>query len=214
MLGLHYYSNYACVRLATIYEEDDDVYRIDQIKEFEEVSPTQLEWISYVLDQGSLTNELTHSLIRHWLLNLKLTQTLNSAENTEIRNWRTAVYRALAQGGSNREVMPLFSIYEYIQIWSVSVHFSSSQQVPHIVNVFLYFWCAEEDESQIFVKFFKFHKCYDLIPTSAKLVVFETQLLVKKAFFALVYNGKRPFLNFSLNEEHKKAIVLRLSIIK
>lgn len=46
-----------------------------------------------------------------------------------------------------------------------------------------------EDESQIFVKFFKFHKCYDLIPTSAKLVVFDTQLLVKKAFFALVYNG-------------------------
>ncbi|XP_021922600.1 5'-AMP-activated protein kinase subunit gamma-2 isoform X3 [Zootermopsis nevadensis] len=48
-----------------------------------------------------------------------------------------------------------------------------------------------EDESQIFVKFFKFHKCYDLIPTSAKLVVFDTQLLVKKAFFALVYNGVR-----------------------
>ncbi|XP_051165788.1 5'-AMP-activated protein kinase subunit gamma-2 isoform X2 [Leptopilina boulardi] len=49
----------------------------------------------------------------------------------------------------------------------------------------------EEDETQIFVKFFKFHKCYDLIPTSAKLVVFDTHLLVKKAFFALVYNGVR-----------------------
>lgn len=45
--------------------------------------------------------------------------------------------------------------------------------------------------SRILVKFFKFHKCYDLIPTSAKLVVFDTQLLVKKAFFALVYNGIR-----------------------
>ena len=50
---------------------------------------------------------------------------------------------------------------------------------------------VENDESQIFVKFFGFHKCYDLIPTSAKLVVFDTQLLVKKAFFALVYNGVR-----------------------
>jgi len=50
---------------------------------------------------------------------------------------------------------------------------------------------SEKDESQIFVKFFKFHKSYDLIPTSAKLVVFDTQLLVKKAFFALVYNGVR-----------------------
>ncbi|XP_073977169.1 SNF4/AMP-activated protein kinase gamma subunit isoform X3 [Rhodnius prolixus] len=49
----------------------------------------------------------------------------------------------------------------------------------------------EEDESQIYVKFFKFHRCYGLIPTSAKLVVFDTQLLVKKAFFALVYNGVR-----------------------
>ncbi|KMZ02241.1 uncharacterized protein LOC6727226 isoform X2 [Drosophila simulans] len=49
----------------------------------------------------------------------------------------------------------------------------------------------EEDDSQIFVKFFRFHKCYDLIPTSAKLVVFDTQLLVKKAFYALVYNGVR-----------------------
>merc|ERR1719232_1630006 len=49
----------------------------------------------------------------------------------------------------------------------------------------------EEDERQVFVKFFKFHRSYDLIPTSAKLVVFDTQLLVKKAFFALVYNGVR-----------------------
>merc|ERR1719411_1558754 len=46
-------------------------------------------------------------------------------------------------------------------------------------------------DDQIFVRFFHFHKCYDLIPTSAKLVVFDTQLLVKKAFFALVYNGVR-----------------------
>ena len=50
---------------------------------------------------------------------------------------------------------------------------------------------VEEDERQVFVKFFKFHRSYDLIPTSAKLVVFDTQLLVKKAFFALVYNGVR-----------------------
>ena len=50
---------------------------------------------------------------------------------------------------------------------------------------------AESDEGQIFIKFFRYHKCYDLIPTSAKLVVFDTQLLVKKAFFALVYNGVR-----------------------
>ncbi|XP_053206280.1 5'-AMP-activated protein kinase subunit gamma-1-like isoform X2 [Panonychus citri] len=49
----------------------------------------------------------------------------------------------------------------------------------------------EGDESQTYVKFFKFYRCYDLIPISAKLVVFDTQLLVKKAFFALVSNGVR-----------------------
>uniref|UniRef100_A0A3B4A528 CBS domain-containing protein n=1 Tax=Periophthalmus magnuspinnatus TaxID=409849 RepID=A0A3B4A528_9GOBI len=35
------------------------------------------------------------------------------------------------------------------------------------------------------------HKCYDIVPTSSKLVVFDTALQVKKAFFALVANGVR-----------------------
>ena len=56
---------------------------------------------------------------------------------------------------------------------------------------YLFFSFSEQDETQIFAKFFHYHTCYDLIPTSAKLVVFDTQLLVKKAFFALVYNGVR-----------------------
>uniref|UniRef100_A0AAR2IGS4 5'-AMP-activated protein kinase subunit gamma-1 n=1 Tax=Pygocentrus nattereri TaxID=42514 RepID=A0AAR2IGS4_PYGNA len=37
----------------------------------------------------------------------------------------------------------------------------------------------------------KAHRCYDLVPTSSKLVVFDTSLQVKKAFFALVSNGVR-----------------------
>merc|ERR1719229_1395593 len=35
------------------------------------------------------------------------------------------------------------------------------------------------------------HTCYDLIPTSSKLVVFDTALIVRRAFFGLVYNGVR-----------------------
>lgn len=54
-----------------------------------------------------------------------------------------------------------------------------------------FFFVPETDETKIFANFFQYHKCYDLIPISAKLVVFDTQLLVKKAFFALVYNGVR-----------------------
>jgi len=61
-------------------------------------------------------------------------------------------------------------------------------ELEHFLQIIL---IPEEDERQVFVKFFKFHRSYDLIPTSAKLVVFDTELLVKKAFFALVYNGVR-----------------------
>ncbi|XP_076341240.1 5'-AMP-activated protein kinase subunit gamma-1-like isoform X1 [Tachypleus tridentatus] len=48
-----------------------------------------------------------------------------------------------------------------------------------------------EDEELIVYKFFQHFCCYDVIPISAKLVVFDTQLPVKKAFFALVQNGVR-----------------------
>uniref|UniRef100_A0A673U6X8 Protein kinase AMP-activated non-catalytic subunit gamma 2 n=1 Tax=Suricata suricatta TaxID=37032 RepID=A0A673U6X8_SURSU len=41
------------------------------------------------------------------------------------------------------------------------------------------------------MRFMKSHKCYDIVPTSSKLVVFDTTLQVKKAFFALVANGVR-----------------------
>ena len=48
-------------------------------------------------------------------------------------------------------------------------------------------------EHLVFVKFFKHYRCYDLIPVSAKLIVLDTQLIVKKAFHALVSNGQsRP----------------------
>jgi len=44
-------------------------------------------------------------------------------------------------------------------------------------NDFLpFFIFAGSDKDAIFVKFFGFHQCYDLIPTSAKLVVFDTQV--------------------------------------
>ncbi|WAQ94582.1 AAKG2-like protein [Mya arenaria] len=49
----------------------------------------------------------------------------------------------------------------------------------------------DENEDTVFAKFMRAHKCYDIIPTSAKLVIFDTQLNVKKAFFALVYNGTK-----------------------
>uniref|UniRef100_A0A8C4RA41 Protein kinase, AMP-activated, gamma 1 non-catalytic subunit n=1 Tax=Eptatretus burgeri TaxID=7764 RepID=A0A8C4RA41_EPTBU len=47
------------------------------------------------------------------------------------------------------------------------------------------------DENTTYTRFMKNHCCYDIIPTSSKLVVFDITLQVKKAFFALVANGVR-----------------------
>ncbi|XP_074551232.1 5'-AMP-activated protein kinase subunit gamma-3b [Halichoeres trimaculatus] len=60
--------------------------------------------------------------------------------------------------------------------YSAHVHASPSMGDP---DVFIY------------MNFMKSHCCYDAIPTSSKLVIFDTTLQVKKAFFALVANGVR-----------------------
>ncbi|CAF1371823.1 unnamed protein product [Adineta steineri] len=46
-------------------------------------------------------------------------------------------------------------------------------------------------DDEIYTHFMKTHSCYDIMPKSSKLVIFDTQLAVKKAFYALVYNGVR-----------------------
>ncbi|KAL4624618.1 5'-AMP-activated protein kinase subunit gamma-2 isoform X1 [Arapaima gigas] len=68
---------------------------------------------------------------------------------------------------------------------------------------------ADELQSDIYTKFMKSHKCYDIIPTSSKLVVFDTTLQVKKAFFALVANGVRAA---PLWETKKQSFVGMLTI--
>jgi 5'-AMP-activated protein kinase regulatory gamma subunit len=47
------------------------------------------------------------------------------------------------------------------------------------------------DENDVFPTFMKVHKVYDIMPSNSKLVTFDTELLVRKAFFALVYNSVR-----------------------
>uniref|UniRef100_A0A8C7IJV7 Protein kinase AMP-activated non-catalytic subunit gamma 2 n=1 Tax=Oncorhynchus kisutch TaxID=8019 RepID=A0A8C7IJV7_ONCKI len=59
------------------------------------------------------------------------------------------------------------------------------------------------------MRFMKSHKCYDIVPTSSKLVVFDTTLQVKKAFFALVANGVRAA---PLWETKKQSFVGMLTI--
>ncbi|XP_048866172.1 5'-AMP-activated protein kinase subunit gamma-2a isoform X6 [Brienomyrus brachyistius] len=68
---------------------------------------------------------------------------------------------------------------------------------------------VEESDSDIYMRFMKSHKCYDIVPTSSKLVVFDTTLQVKKAFFALVANGVRAA---PLWETKKQSFVGMLTI--
>ncbi|XP_052400827.1 5'-AMP-activated protein kinase subunit gamma-1 isoform X3 [Carassius gibelio] len=49
----------------------------------------------------------------------------------------------------------------------------------------------QDPNAEAYMGFMKKHCCYDAIPTSCKLVIFDTTLQVKKAFFALVANGLR-----------------------
>ncbi|KAK5575084.1 hypothetical protein RB653_010340 [Dictyostelium firmibasis] len=46
-----------------------------------------------------------------------------------------------------------------------------------------------EEGKQVFVNFLKGHTCYDVIPISGKVVVLDTKLAVKSAFYALEENG-------------------------
>ena len=41
----------------------------------------------------------------------------------------------------------------------------------------------------MYARFLTSQSCYDIIPCSTKIVVLDTRLRVKKAFFALVANG-------------------------
>ncbi|XP_017928078.1 5'-AMP-activated protein kinase subunit gamma-3 isoform X2 [Manacus vitellinus] len=49
----------------------------------------------------------------------------------------------------------------------------------------------QSPDAEVYMHFLRSHCCYDAIPTSCKLVVFDISLEIKKAFVALVANGVR-----------------------
>ncbi|XP_040460082.1 5'-AMP-activated protein kinase subunit gamma-3 isoform X1 [Falco naumanni] len=49
----------------------------------------------------------------------------------------------------------------------------------------------QSPDAEVYMHFMRSHCCYDAIPTSCKLVVFDVSLEIKKAFLALVANGVR-----------------------
>ncbi|XP_069792031.1 5'-AMP-activated protein kinase subunit gamma-1-like isoform X2 [Narcine bancroftii] len=69
--------------------------------------------------------------------------------------------------------------------------FSFSDEDSSLFEKFLPDNIGSEPDADIYMNFMKAHQCYDTIPTSSKLVVFDTTLQVKKAFLALLANGVR-----------------------
>ncbi|KFV74761.1 5'-AMP-activated protein kinase subunit gamma-3, partial [Struthio camelus australis] len=49
----------------------------------------------------------------------------------------------------------------------------------------------QSPDAEVYMHFMRSHCCYDAVPTSCKLVVFDITLEIKKAFVALVANGVR-----------------------
>nr|XP_013815894.1 PREDICTED: 5'-AMP-activated protein kinase subunit gamma-3 [Apteryx mantelli mantelli] len=49
----------------------------------------------------------------------------------------------------------------------------------------------QSPDAEVYMHFMRSHCCYDAVPTSCKLLVFDTTLEIKKAFVALVANGVR-----------------------
>lgn len=126
----------------------------------------------------------------------------------------TESFKRASSSGRSRQQRR--SVFEYPLAYS-DMNLSSSGKSCAILilmrNLTTWFSISEHDDDYVLVNFFKFHRCYDLIPVSAKLVIFDTQLLVKKAFYALVSNGTyshytsprlqflRPFL-YKVSELH------------
>jgi 5'-AMP-activated protein kinase regulatory gamma subunit len=79
------------------------------------------------------------------------------------------------------------------RFFSTAILFKDSLVQPAVQPLFSFGESVEEQSAtqDDILNFFKCYKCYDLIPTSAKLVVLDTQLVLKKAFFAMVDTGVR-----------------------
>lgn len=76
--------------------------------------------------------------------------------------------------------------------------------VPLKVFSCSFLFTAAEPESDIYMRFMKSHKCYDIVPTSSKLVVFDTALQVSTVIK----------MNFPLPAGKNLHVILRLLVLK
>ncbi|XP_028162744.1 5'-AMP-activated protein kinase subunit gamma-2-like [Ostrinia furnacalis] len=65
------------------------------------------------------------------------------------------------------------------------------------------------DKTRLLLNFFKYHKCYEILPKSAKVIIFDTQFLVRKTFPTLISHGIR---SAPLWDENKKLLVGMITV--
>lgn len=65
------------------------------------------------------------------------------------------------------------------------------------------------DKTRLLLNFFKYHKCYEILPKSAKVIIFDTQFLVKKTFPTLISHGIR---SAPLWDANKKLLVGMITV--
>ncbi|XP_026757256.1 uncharacterized protein LOC113516947 [Galleria mellonella] len=65
------------------------------------------------------------------------------------------------------------------------------------------------DKTILLLNFFKYHKCYEILPKSAKVIIFDTQFLVRKTFPTLISHGIR---SAPLWDANKKLLVGMITV--
>lgn len=66
---------------------------------------------------------------------------------------------------------------------------------------------SSDPEHNVYTRFMKSHRCYDLVPTSSKLVVFDTSLQVK------CFDAKGKFSSSKHNPVQSRKYILKLLMI-
>jgi 5'-AMP-activated protein kinase, regulatory gamma subunit len=65
------------------------------------------------------------------------------------------------------------------------------------------------DKTRLLLNFFRYHKCYEILPKSAKVIIFDTQFLVRKTFPTLISHGIR---SAPLWDANKKLLVGMITV--
>lgn len=65
------------------------------------------------------------------------------------------------------------------------------------------------DKTRLLLNFFKYHKCYEILPKSAKVIIFDTQFYVRKTFPTLISHGIR---SAPLWDANKKLLVGMITV--